>query len=158
MRRILVGIKRVIDYNVRVRVRPDGTGVVTDGVKMSINPFDEIALEESLRIRERGAADEVVAVSVGPEDAQQQLRNALAMGATLRRGHTRLFLRRLRAPLRRRGRRRGRHRHDHALHDVPRQLRRHREGKESVSATTGQSAAAGGGGLQQGQRGLPERD
>ena len=81
MRRILVGIKRVIDYNVRVRVRPDGTGVVTDGVKMSINPFDEIALEEALRIRERGAADEVVAISVGSDETQQQLRTALAMGA-----------------------------------------------------------------------------
>ncbi len=81
MRRILVGIKRVIDYNVRVRVRPDGSGVVTDGVKMSINPFDEIALEEALRIRERGDADEVVAVSVGADETQQQLRNALAMGA-----------------------------------------------------------------------------
>jgi electron transfer flavoprotein beta subunit len=81
MRRILVGIKRVIDYNVRVRVRPDGSGVVTEGVKMSINPFDEIALEEALRIRERGEADEVVAISLGPEDTQQQLRTALAMGA-----------------------------------------------------------------------------
>jgi electron transfer flavoprotein beta subunit len=81
MRRILVGIKRVIDYNVRVRVRPDGTGVVTDGVKMSANPFDSIALEEALRLRERGEADEVVAVSVGPTEAQQQLRDALAMGA-----------------------------------------------------------------------------
>lgn len=81
MQRILVGIKRVIDYNVRVRVRPDGTGVVTDGVKMSINPFDEIALEEALRIREHGAAEEVVALSIGSDDAQPQLRNALAMGA-----------------------------------------------------------------------------
>jgi electron transfer flavoprotein beta subunit len=81
MRRILVGLKRVIDYNVRVRVRPDGSGVVTDGVKMSINPFDEIALEEALRIKERGESDEVVAVSLGPDDAQQQLRTALAMGA-----------------------------------------------------------------------------
>ena len=81
MRRILVGIKRVIDYNVRVRVRPDGSGVVTDGVKMSANPFDSIALEEALRLRERGEADEVVAVSVGPLEAQQQLRDALAMGA-----------------------------------------------------------------------------
>ncbi len=81
MRRILVGLKRVIDYNVRVRVRPDGSGVVTDGVKMSINPFDEIALEEALRIKERGETDEVVAVSLGPDDAQQQLRTALAMGA-----------------------------------------------------------------------------
>ncbi len=81
MRRILVALKRVIDYNVRVRVRPDGSGVVTDGVKMSINPFDEIALEEALRIRERGGADEVLAISIGPDDTQQQLRNALAMGA-----------------------------------------------------------------------------
>jgi electron transfer flavoprotein beta subunit len=81
MRRILVALKRVIDFNVRVRVRPDGTGVVVDGVKMSTNPFDEIALEEALRIRERGGADEVVAISIGPNDAQQQLRNALAMGA-----------------------------------------------------------------------------
>jgi len=81
MRRILVGIKRVVDYNVRIRVRPDGAGVATDGVKMSINPFDEIALEEALRMRERGLADEVIAVSIGPADAQQQLRTALAMGA-----------------------------------------------------------------------------
>ncbi len=81
MRRILVGLKRVIDYNVRVRVRPDGKGVVTDGVKMSFNPFDDIALEEAIRIRERGAADEVLAVSIGPDETQQQLRNALAMGA-----------------------------------------------------------------------------
>jgi electron transfer flavoprotein beta subunit len=81
MQRILVGIKRVVDYNVRVRVRPDGSGVVTDGVKMSINPFDEIALEEALRIKERGGADEVLAVSLGPDDTQQQLRTALAMGA-----------------------------------------------------------------------------
>ncbi|MBM4218624.1 MAG: electron transfer flavoprotein subunit beta/FixA family protein [Gammaproteobacteria bacterium] len=81
MRRILVGIKRVIDFNVRVRVRPDGAGVVTDGVKMSANPFDSIALEEALRLRERGEADEVLAVSIGPGEAQQQLRDALAMGA-----------------------------------------------------------------------------
>ena len=81
MRRVLVGIKRVIDYNVRVRVRPDGSGVVTDGVKMSINPFDEIALEEALRIKERGEADEVVAIGIGPDETQQQLRTALAMGA-----------------------------------------------------------------------------
>lgn len=81
MKRLLVGIKRVVDYNVRVRVRPDGSGVATDGVKMSINPFDEIALEEALRLRERGAADEVVVVSIGSADAQAQLRTALAMGA-----------------------------------------------------------------------------
>jgi electron transfer flavoprotein beta subunit len=80
-RRILVGIKRVVDYNVRIRVRPDGTGVITDGVKLSINPFDEIALEEALRIKERGAADEVVVATVGSADCQQQLRTALAMGA-----------------------------------------------------------------------------
>jgi electron transfer flavoprotein beta subunit len=77
----MVCVKRVVDYNVRIRVKPDNTGVVTDGVKMSINPFDEIALEEALRIKERGLADEVVAVSIGPADAQQQLRTALAMGA-----------------------------------------------------------------------------
>src|SRR5271165_3031488 len=81
MRTILVGIKRLIDYSVRVRVKPDGSGVVTDGVKMSINPFDEIALEEALRIRERGLADEVIAISIGPTEAQQQLRTALALGA-----------------------------------------------------------------------------
>jgi electron transfer flavoprotein beta subunit len=81
MRRILVGVKRVVDYNVRVRVKPDGSGVATDGVKMSINPFDEIALEEALRLKERGEAAEVVAVCIGPDEAQQQLRTALAMGA-----------------------------------------------------------------------------
>ncbi len=81
MRKILVGIKRVVDYNVRVRVKPDGSGVALEGVKMSVNPFDEIALEEALRIKERGEASEVVAVSIGTEDAQQQLRTALAMGA-----------------------------------------------------------------------------
>ena len=81
MRRIMVGVKRVVDYNVRIRVKPDNTGVMTEGVKMSINPFDEIALEEALRIKEKGLADEVLAVSIGPADAQQQLRTALAMGA-----------------------------------------------------------------------------
>jgi electron transfer flavoprotein beta subunit len=79
--KIIVGIKRVIDYNVRVRVRPDGSGVETDGVKMSINPFDEIALEEALRIKEQGKADEIIVVSIGTNEAQQQLRTALAMGA-----------------------------------------------------------------------------
>src|SRR6202022_3001099 len=81
MKRILVGIKRVGDYNVRIRVKPDGTGVVTDGGKMSINPFDEIALEEALRIKERGGAEEVVIATIGPAECQQQLRTALAMGA-----------------------------------------------------------------------------
>ena len=79
--KILVGLKRVVDYNVRVRVRSDGSGVETDGVKMSINPFDEIALEEALRIRERDSAGEIVVVSIGPAEAQQQLRTGLAMGA-----------------------------------------------------------------------------
>jgi len=76
-----VGLKRVVDYNVRVRVRSDGSGVETDGVKMSINPFDEIALEEALRIKERGEAGEVIVVSIGSAEAQQQLRTGLAMGA-----------------------------------------------------------------------------
>lgn len=81
MKRIMVCVKRVVDYNVRVRVKPDGSGVMLDGVKMSINPFDEIALEEALRIKERGSNAEVLAVSLGVGDAQQQLRTALAMGA-----------------------------------------------------------------------------
>ena len=79
--KILVGLKRVIDYNVRVQVKPDGSGVVTDGVKMSINPFDEIALEEALRLREAGHAQEVIVMTIGPDAAQQQLRTGLAMGA-----------------------------------------------------------------------------
>ena len=81
MDKILVGLKRVVDYNVRVRVRSDGSGVETDGVKMSINPFDEIALEEALQIKERGDASEVIVVSIGTGDSQQQLRTGLAMGA-----------------------------------------------------------------------------
>ncbi|MGY6630623.1 MAG: electron transfer flavoprotein subunit beta/FixA family protein [Wenzhouxiangella sp.] len=79
--KILVALKRVVDYNVRVRVKSDGSGVETDGVKMSINPFDEIALEEALRIKERGEADEVIVCSIGSADVQQQLRTGLAMGA-----------------------------------------------------------------------------
>jgi electron transfer flavoprotein beta subunit len=81
MQKIMVCIKRVVDYNVRVRVKPDGSGVMLDGVKMSVNPFDEIALEEALRIKERVGNVEVVAVSIGISDTQQQLRTALAMGA-----------------------------------------------------------------------------
>jgi|TARA_B110000037_G_C17058584_1_gene480875 electron transfer flavoprotein beta subunit len=81
MKTIMVCLKRVVDYNVRIRVKPDGSGVVTDGLKMSINPFDEIALEEALRIKERGEAESVVVVSIGPGDCQQQLRTGLAMGA-----------------------------------------------------------------------------
>ena len=79
--KILVGVKRVIDYNVRVQINREGTGVITEGVKMSINPFDEIAVEEALRIRDRGEATEVVVAGIGPGAAQQQLRTALAMGA-----------------------------------------------------------------------------
>ncbi|MDX1482371.1 MAG: electron transfer flavoprotein subunit beta/FixA family protein [Woeseiaceae bacterium] len=81
MKKILVGLKRAVDYNVRVRVNSSGTGVETDGVKMSINPFDEIALEEALRLREGGHAEEVIVVSIGVAEAQQQLRTGLAMGA-----------------------------------------------------------------------------
>jgi len=79
--KVLVTVKRVVDYNVRIRVKPDGSGVVTDGVKMSVNPFDEIAIEEALRIREAGHAAEVIVATIGPDDCQQQLRTGLAMGA-----------------------------------------------------------------------------
>lgn len=81
MRKILVTLKRVVDYNVRVRVKPDGSGVATEGLKMSVNPFDEIALEEALRMRERGEAGEILAVTIGGDECQQQLRTGLAMGA-----------------------------------------------------------------------------
>jgi electron transfer flavoprotein beta subunit len=80
-RKILVAIKRVVDYNVRIRVKPDGSGVVLDGVKLSINPFDAIAIEEALRIKDAGRADEVIVATIGPTDCQATLRNALAMGA-----------------------------------------------------------------------------
>ena len=79
--KILVGYKRVVDYNVRIQVKPDGSGVVTDGVKLSANPFDDIALEEALRLRDKGIATEVVVVTLGPADCQAHLRNGLAMGA-----------------------------------------------------------------------------
>ena len=79
--KILVAVKRVIDYNVKVRVKADGTGVETANVKMSMNPFDEIAVEEALRIREAGTATEVVAVSLGVQQCQETIRTALAMGA-----------------------------------------------------------------------------
>lgn len=78
---ILVPLKRVVDANVRVRVKPDGSGMALDGVKMSINPFDEIAIEEALRIRERGETGEVVVASIGAQICAQQLRAGLAMGA-----------------------------------------------------------------------------
>ena len=79
--KILVGYKRVVDYNVRIQVKPDGSGVVTDGVKLSPNPFDDIALEEALRLRDKGIATEVVVATIAPADAQPHLRNGLAMGA-----------------------------------------------------------------------------
>ena len=79
--KILVAYKRVVDYNVRIQVKPDGSGVVTDGVKLSPNPFDEIALEEALRLREKGIATEVIVATLAPADAQPHLRNGLAMGA-----------------------------------------------------------------------------
>lgn len=79
--KILVAYKRVVDANVRIQVKPDGSGVVTDGVKLSANPFDEIALEEALRLRDKGIATEVVVATIAPADAQAHLRNALAMGA-----------------------------------------------------------------------------
>jgi electron transfer flavoprotein beta subunit len=79
--KILVPVKRVIDYNVKPRVKPDGTGVDLSNVKMSMNPFDEIAVEEAIRLKEKGAATEIVAVSIGPAKAQETLRTALAMGA-----------------------------------------------------------------------------
>ncbi len=79
--KILVGLKRVVDYTVRVQVKPDGSGVATEGVKHSINPFDEIALEEALRLREQGKANEVIVVSIGAQTSMQQLDSGLAMGA-----------------------------------------------------------------------------
>jgi hypothetical protein len=79
--KILVPVKRVIDYNVRPRVKADGSGVDLANVKMSMNPFDEIAVEEAIRLKEKGVATEIVAVSIGPAKAQETLRTALAMGA-----------------------------------------------------------------------------
>ncbi|MBL0914358.1 MAG: electron transfer flavoprotein subunit beta/FixA family protein, partial [Sphingopyxis sp.] len=79
--KILVPVKRVLDYNVKPRVKADGTGVDLANVKMSMNPFDEIGVEEAIRLKEKGVATEIVAVSVGPAKAQETLRTALAMGA-----------------------------------------------------------------------------
>ena len=79
--KVLVPVKRVIDYNVKVRVKADGSGVDLANVKMSMNPFDEIAVEEAIRLKEKGVADEVVVVSIGVKQAQETLRTALAMGA-----------------------------------------------------------------------------
>lgn len=79
--KVLVPVKRVIDYNVKVRVKADGSGVDLANVKMSMNPFDEIAVEEAIRLKEAGKADEIIAVSIGVKQAQETLRTALAMGA-----------------------------------------------------------------------------
>ena len=79
--KILVPVKRVVDYNVKIRVKPDGSGIELANVKMSMNPFDEIAVEEAVRIKEKGSGVEVVAVSIGPAKAQETLRTALAIGA-----------------------------------------------------------------------------
>ena len=79
--KVLVPVKRVIDYNVKVRVKADGSGVDLANVKMSMNPFDEIAVEEAIRLKEAGKADEVIAVSIGVKQSQETLRTALAMGA-----------------------------------------------------------------------------
>ena len=79
--KILIPVKRVIDYNVKVRVKPDNSGVELANVKMAMNPFDEIAVEQALRLKESGTATETVAVSIGPEQSQETIRTALAMGA-----------------------------------------------------------------------------
>jgi len=79
--KVLVPVKRVVDFNVKIRVKADGTGVDLANVKMSMNPFDEIAVEEALRLKEAGKAEEIVAVSIGPAKAQETIRTALAMGA-----------------------------------------------------------------------------
>src|SRR6201999_330632 len=79
--KLLVAVKRVVDFNVKVRVKSDHSGVETAGVKMSMNPFDEIAVEEAIRLKEKGIATEIVAVSIGVTQAQETIRTALAMGA-----------------------------------------------------------------------------
>jgi len=79
--KVLVPVKRVVDYNVKIRVKNDGSGVELANVKMSMNPFDEIAVEEAIRLKEKGQITEIVAVSIGPSKAQETIRTALAMGA-----------------------------------------------------------------------------
>ncbi len=79
--KVLVAVKRVVDYNVKIRVKADGSGVELANVKMSMNPFDEIGIEEAVRLKEQGKASEVIAVSIGPQQSQETLRTALAMGA-----------------------------------------------------------------------------
>ncbi len=79
--KVLVPVKRVVDYNVKIRVKSDGSGVELANVKMSMNPFDEIAVEEAIRLKEAGKVEEIIVVSIGPQQAQETLRTALAMGA-----------------------------------------------------------------------------
>jgi electron transfer flavoprotein beta subunit len=79
--KVLVAVKRVVDYNVKIRVKADKTGVETANVKMSMNPFDEIAVEEAVRLKEAGKATELVAISIGPAQCQETIRTALAIGA-----------------------------------------------------------------------------
>lgn len=79
--KVLVPVKRLVDYNVKIRVKPDGSGVDLANVKMSMNPFDEISIEEAIRLKEAGKAEEIIAVSIGPQQAQETIRTALAMGA-----------------------------------------------------------------------------
>jgi len=79
--KVLVPVKRVVDYNVKIRVKSDGTGVELANVKMSMNPFDEIGVEEAIRLKEKGQVTEIVVVSIGPAKAQETIRTALAMGA-----------------------------------------------------------------------------
>ena len=80
--KLLVPVKRVVDYNVKVRVKADGSGVETANVKMSMNPFDEIAVEEAIRLKEKGQASEIVTISIGPQQAAETIRTSLAMGRT----------------------------------------------------------------------------
>jgi electron transfer flavoprotein beta subunit len=79
--KVMVCVKRVVDYNVHIQVKPDGSGIVTEGVKHSMNPFDEIAMEEAVRMKEAGTVSEIVAVTIGPVEAEETLRTALAYGA-----------------------------------------------------------------------------
>ena len=79
--KILVAVKRVVDYNVKIRVKQDNSGVETENVKMSMNPFDEIAVEEAIRLKEKNIAEEVIVISIGTENVQETIRSALAMGA-----------------------------------------------------------------------------
>lgn len=79
--KVLVSVKRVVDYNVRIQIKPDGSGVVTDGIKHSMNPFDEIAMEEAMRLKEKGKVTEIVAVTIGGAKNEETLRTALAFGA-----------------------------------------------------------------------------